>query len=256
MALAQGFIHDDRSGDGDVEGCDLSGHRNTEEVVAGLFDKIVETRTLATEDEDGVGGEVVVGVAGGTTLVETYHPDVGLLHLFEGSDEVGYAGDADVFGGSGGGFGDGTGDGGGAAFGEQNAVDSGAVCGAEEGAQVVRVFDAVESEKEAGVAWEGDEIFDSEELAFADKGENTLVGVGFGETGELVAGLEGDANVVETSQVDEVLEFRVAAVPSHGDVVEAAATGADGLFDGMEAIENFHTFSLRGKKLEKGGVAL
>ncbi len=241
MALAQGFIHDDRSGDGDVEGCDLSGHRNTEEVVAGLFDKIVETRTLATEDEDGVGGEVVVGVAGGTTLVETYHPDVGLLHLFEGS---------------GGGFGDGTGDGGGAAFGEQNAVDSGAVCGAEEGAQVVRVFDAVESEKEAGVAWEGDEIFDSEELAFADKGENTLVGVGFGETGELVAGLEGDANVVETSQVDEVLEFRVAAVPSHGDVVEAAATGADGLFDGMEAIENFHTFSLRGKKLEKGGVAL
>ena len=184
-ALAQGFVHDDGAGDRDVERGDRAGHGDAEQVVAGFLDEVVEAGALAAEDEDAVGAEVEVGVVGSAALVEAEHPDVGLLHLLEGADEVGDAGDADVLGGAGGGFGDGGGDGRRAALGQEDAVDAGAVGGAEERAEVVGVLDAVEGEEEAvaGVVAEGlrgEEVFDGEEGALADEGDGSLVSVGAG----------------------------------------------------------------------------
>ncbi len=241
-ALAHGFVHDDGSGDGDVEGGDLAGHGDAEEVVAGLFDEVVETGSFAAEDEDAVGAEVEVHVVGGAALVEAEDPDVFLLELLEGADEVGDAGDADVLGGSGGGLGDGAGDGGGAALGEDDAVDTGSVGGAEESAEVVGVFDAVEGEEEAvlAVGFGSEEVFDGEELALADDGEDALVGVGAGEAGELVAGLDGDADFGGAAELDEAFEAFVAALAGYADVIELAGAGADGLLDWVEAVENFH----------------
>ena len=63
-ALTHGLVHDDGAGDGDVEGRNLSGHGDAEEMIAGLFDEVVETCAFAAEDEDAVGFEVEVGVVG------------------------------------------------------------------------------------------------------------------------------------------------------------------------------------------------
>jgi hypothetical protein len=142
--LAHGFVHDDGSGDRYVERRNLTGHGYPKEMIAGLFYEVVEACAFAAKDEDAVGVEVEFGVVGGTALVEAEDPDMLLLHLFEGADEVGDAGDANVLGGSGGGFGDGGGDGGGAALGEEDAVDTGSVGGAEEGTEIVGIFDAIE----------------------------------------------------------------------------------------------------------------
>jgi len=104
----------------------------------------------------------------------------------------------------------------------------------------------VEGEEEAAVAigWRCQEILDGEELAVAEKGDDALVHVGFGDAGELLAGLEGDADVGGTGEGGELFELAIAAFAGDGDAVEAAGPGAKGLFDGMEAIENFHIFSL------------
>jgi hypothetical protein len=211
-------------------------------VVAGFFDEIVEAGAFASEDEDAVGFEVEVHVVGSAALVETEDPDVTLFHLLEGADEVGDAGYADVFGCSGGGLCDGGGDGGGAAFGEDDSVDACAVGGAEEGAEVVGIFDAVEGEEEAvlAVLFGGEEVFDSEEFAFADDGEDALVGVGPGEAGELVAGFEGDADAGGAAELDEAFEAFVATLAGDADVIELAGAGADGLLDWMETVKNFH----------------
>jgi hypothetical protein len=241
-ALAHGFIHDDGSGHRDVERRDLASHGDAEEVVAGLFDEVVEAGSLAAQDEDAVGAEVEVHVVGGAALVEAEDPDVFLLELFERADEVGDSGYADVLGGSGGGLGDGAGDGGRAPLGEDDAVDTGSVGGAEESAEVVGVFDAVECEEEAvlAVGFGGEEVFDGEELALADDGEDSLMGVGAGEAGELVAGLDGDADFGGAAELDEAFEAVVAALAGYADVIELAGAGADGLLDWVEAVENFH----------------
>src|SRR6185437_2841304 len=90
-----------------------------------------------------------LGVIGCPALVEAEDPDVSLLHLLEGADEVGDAGDANVFGGSRGGLRHRCGDGSGAALGQDDAVDSGSVSGAKQSAEIVRVLNSVEGEEEA-----------------------------------------------------------------------------------------------------------
>ena len=190
--------------------------------------------------------EVEVGVVGGAALVEAEDPDVGLLHLLERADEVGDAGDADVLGGSGGGFGDGRGDGGGAALGEDDAVDAGAVGGAEEGAEVVGVFDAVEGEEEAvaAVGRRGEQVFDGEEVALANEGDDALVGVGSGEPGELVAGLErrrGHRRRGRAARRSSLASRRSRAMEMRSS---RPGAGADGLLDRVEAVKNFHRLSL------------
>jgi len=215
-------------------------------MVAGFFDEVVEASAFAAEDEDAVGFEVEVGVVGGAALVEAEDPDVFLLHLLERADEVGDAGDANVLGRSGRGFGNGAGDRGGAPLGDNDAVDSGTVGGAKERTEVVGVFDAVEGEEEAvlTILFGCEEIFNGEELALADDGEDALMGVGAGEAGELVAGLDGDADASGAAEFDDALEAFVSSFAGDADVIELAGTGADSLLDGMEAVQNFHLSSL------------
>ena len=90
------------------------------------------------------------------------------------------------------------------------------------------------------VLFGSEEVFDGEELALADNGEGALVGVGAGETGELVAGLDGDADAGGAAEFDQALEAFVSAFAGDADVIELAGTGADGLLDGVEAVQNFH----------------
>ncbi len=109
---------------------------------------------------------------------------------------------AEVFGHSGGNRG-------GTTLGQNDTVDAGAIGSAQESSEVVRIFDAVEGEEEAvgtGFSTGGEEVLDSEEGALTDKGENALVGVGMGHTGELVAGLKCDADVGGAAEFGEALQ--------------------------------------------------
>ena len=94
------------------------------------------------------------------------------------------------------------------------------------------------------VLFGGEKVFNGEEFALADDGEDALVGIGAGEAGELVAGLDGDADVGGAAKFDDAFETFVATFAGYADVVELAGTGADGLLDGMEAVQNFHDSSL------------
>ena len=173
-----------------------------------------------------------------------------------------------MFGGPGGGLGDGRGDWGGAAFGQDDSINSRAIGGAQERAEVVRVLDAVEGEEEAvgGVnlcavcgcilrngfrlgfgrrlGCGGEEVFDGEEGALADEGDGPLVGVGAGEAGELVAGFEGEADVGVAAKLGEALQAGVAALAGEQDAVQPARAGADRLLDRVQAVKNFHRTSV------------
>ena len=149
------------------------------------------------------------------------------------------------------------GEGGGAALGEDDAVDAGAVGGAEEGAEVVGVFYAVEGEEERGSrpgGWGVEEVFEGEEFALAEEGDDALVGVGFGVAGELVAGLGGDADAFGAGEVEDGVHAGVAAgfaLAGDADVVEVSGAGAEGLLDRVQAVQNIHAFSVIGRNAER-----
>ena len=111
-------------------------------------------------------------------FVETDDPEVVSLELFEGADEVDDARDAQVLGCAGAGFDGDRAERGGAALGEEDAVDAGAIGHAQQSAQVLRIFDAIESEQKAGRAGIGrrrEEVFDREKILRADQGDDALV---------------------------------------------------------------------------------
>ncbi len=83
-ALAGGFVEDDGSGGGDVEGTDAAGHGDAQQVVAGAADQVVEAGAFAAEDEDTVAGEVELVVVGGAAFVEADDPDVLLASALRG----------------------------------------------------------------------------------------------------------------------------------------------------------------------------
>ena len=270
-ALAHGLVHDDGSGDGDVERADAASHGYAEEVIAGAFDELVEAGAFAAEDEAGVLAEVEVGVVGCAAFVQADDPDVALFHGFEGAGEVDDFGDADMLGCPGGGLGDGSGEWCGAALGEEDAVDACAVGGAEERAEVVGVFDAVECQEEAitgGADGCVEEVFEREEFAFAEEGDDALVVVGAGVAGELVAGFRRDTDAGGAGGFEDAFETRVAAgfaLAGDADVVDLSCSGAESLFDGVEAVQNIHLNSVSGgqrwreesaRRSERGAMAV
>ena len=121
-------------------------------MVAGSADKVVEAGTFPAQNEDAVAGEVELVVVGRAAFVETDDPDVLLLQLFKRADKVDDACDAKMFGSSGAGFDRDGAQRGRAALGKDNAIYPGAIGDAQQCAEILRIFDAIEREKKARLA--------------------------------------------------------------------------------------------------------
>ena len=108
----------------------------------------MKSRALAAQHDDKIAGEIEAVVVGLAALVETHDPEVPRFEFFERADEIHYAGDAQMLGRARAGL-DGNGaQRRGAALGEDHAVDAGAIGHAQQRAQVLRVFHAVEGQDE------------------------------------------------------------------------------------------------------------
>ncbi len=242
-ALAGGFVENNGAGGRDVEGADATGHGNAQQVIAGAADEIVQARALAAKDDDEIAGEVELVVIGFAAFVETDDPKVVLLEFFEGADEIDDAGDAEVLGCAGAGFDGGGAEWSGAALGEDDAIDSGAIGNAEQSAEVLRIFDAIESEDEAcggARSRRSKQILDGEKFLRADKRDNALVGRSFCGEGELLARLFQDPNANLATLGDEAGQTQVLALAGNQDVVKAPLAGSEGFLDRVQAVENFH----------------
>ena len=132
----------------------------------------------------------------------------------------------------------------GAALGHDDGVDSGAVGGAEQRAEILRVFDAVESEDEARGAGGLENIFDGEKFLSADDGDDALVGGGVGDVGKGFAGLGANADLEVAAEGDDGFEAVVAAFTGYEDVIETALACFEGFFYRMDAVEGLHLSSV------------
>jgi hypothetical protein len=247
-ALAGGFIEDDSSGGGDVQGADGAGHGDREKVVAGAAHEIVKAGAFAAEDDHKVAGEIELIVRGGAAFIETNDPEVAALELFERADEVDDTGNAQVFGRSSARFDGGRTERCGTPLGEENAVDTCAIGDAKESAKILRIFNAVEGEQEPSgriaVGMWREEIFEREKPLRANERDDTLVRGSLRCNGELLARFFKHANACIAALGDEMIEAVIFALAGDEDVVEAAAAGLESFSDRMQAVENFHGISL------------
>jgi hypothetical protein len=258
--LAGGFVEDDGSGGGDVEGADGAGHGNRKEMVAGAAHEIVQTGAFAAKHDDKIAGEIELVVCGGAAFVETDDPEVPALELFEGANEIDDTGDAEVLRGSGTGFDGGRAEWSGAAFCEEDAVDTGTIGNAKKSAKVLRVFNTVKREQEASGGFAGriglEEILDSERFLRTNERDNALMCGGFRSDRELLARLLKDEDARVAALGDEAIEAFVVALARDENMVEAAATGLESFRDRMQTVEDFHGIQCSWRACYEDSLAL
>jgi len=242
-ALAKGLVEHDGSGCGYIERADAASHGNPQQMVAGAADEIVQARAFAAEDEDAVAGEIELVVVARAAFVETDDPEIAALQLFESADEIDDAGNAQVFCSAGAGLDGDRAQRGRPPLGEHDAVDSGSISDTQQGPEILRVFNAIESEQQAaGTRFESfEEIFDRERLLRANQRDDALVGRSLGQLRQLLARLLANAQTGLAAESDKAFKALVVPLAGHKNLVKAAASGLDGFFDRMQTVENFHS---------------
>src|ERR1035437_8823927 len=113
-----------------------------------------------------------------------------------------------------------------------------------QGAQVLRVLDAIESQQQPGGAGSCRggrvEVLDGQKLLRADQGHHALVGGGLGQQGQLLARFLADADTALAALGHQPLQALVVPLPGHQHMVKTPPAGLERLFDRMQPVENFH----------------
>ena len=199
----------------------------------------------APEHDGAVHVVVKFVVALRAALVEADSPDIAFFQLVQRARDVGDARDRQMLRGPGGSFDHGARQPDGAAFGNDDAVGAGAVGGANQRAQVVRVFHAVEHDQEAvlAVALLQQRVHVGILLAAGD-GDDALVGVGVGGAVKLLARQEADLHAAGAAVVDQALHPLVMALAGDAHVIKAARARLQRLADRMNAVDDDHVSSV------------
>ncbi len=132
----------------------------------------------------------------------------------------------------------------GAALGEDDTVHSGAIGHAQQRAQVLRIFHAVERQHqprcEPSCRGRREQVFDGQKLLRADQRDHALMRRGLGATRQLLARLLPNADAGLAAQGDQPLKARVMPLAGHQHMVKAPLSGLERLFHRVQSVKNFH----------------
>ena len=181
---------------------------------------LVESFAFAAEHDGGGGCVLDLIVRFGAAFVEAVNPVAALLEFLERAVDVSNADDGYIGERSCGGAGDGIGEAGGATFGDDDSYCSGGVRGADDGSEVVRIFDAVEDDVQSAG---GDGLFQRGEFLGGSKGDNALVGSTLRRSVERFAGFKADGDLAIAAEFNDFLEAWSACSFDDKDAVKGAA---------------------------------
>jgi RNA polymerase sigma-70 factor (ECF subfamily) len=208
-------------------------------VVAGAADEIVQAGAFASQDKDRAGGEIVLFVVLDAALIQADNPQAALLQQFQGAHQIHHARQAEMFGGAGGGFDGHRAQRGGAALSEEDAIDPGAFSAAQQSAQILGVFHAVQSQDQARLGT-FQQVFGVQELALPDHGDDALVGGRPRQAGKGLAGLGAELDPRRPAEGGHLRQALIVPLAGHANVVKAPRAGAQSFLHRVEAVKNHH----------------
>ena len=243
-ALTRSLVKHDCTRCGHIERTYASCHWNTQQMVACATNKVVKAGAFTAKHQDAIAGEVELVVVYFAAFIETDHPKIALLELFQRTYQVHNAGHAQVFRRTGACLYSDRAKWRCAALGEENSVYACSVGDAKQSAKILWVFDAIEREEETcgiGFLWiRGKEILECEELLRTNDGHHTLMGSGFGGLRELIARLGTNPDACLPAYSNDAFQPVILALAGYQNVIETAAAGTQRFFNRMEAVEEFH----------------
>jgi len=224
------FEQRDAGGNTYVERSDFAVHGDFDEDVAVAGDEFMEARAFGSDDHDGGQVELDLIVLLGSVFGEPVDPVAFFLEFFEGLGDVADADDGHMGECAGGGLGGDFGDRGGAAVWEEDGVGTGGMGGADDGAEIMGIFNAVKQDEKLG----GGRKFRKLGVALTGgKGDDTLVGGGFAGAVESLSWLVANRDIRLFSEVNDQLHLRATGAFGDQNTLDGL-TGAERLGDGMD----------------------
>lgn len=216
--------------------------------------QVVQTVTLPAEHERSGGGEIDPIMILVAALVQAVDPEAALLQRFQRAAEVPHAGHGEILESAGRGFGHGFGQPRRAALGHDHGGGSGGVGGAHDGAQVVRVLDAVQDNDEPRA------LQDVLQFAVLDGGsqsEDTLVRADARQPVQGLAGLEANRDAALARHPDQFVDPSSGGAAGDDEAVEGPARAqrfTHRVNSGQQAHVNRQDSSSGGSTLRRCGL--
>jgi hypothetical protein len=211
---------DDPGGDRYVERCYFPRHGDADKRVAVLLYLLMQTFSLGAHDDSGRRGPIHLVVIFGTALIDAVDPEAPFFKVFEGSIDIDNSRNGRIFQSAGGGFGDSFRQARGAAFGDYHRTGARGVGGANDCAQIVRIFDAIEYDDEPGVDGGFVEIGI---LGGGPESDDALMNDATSDALQRSAVFKADGGFGATGKIDDLLNARPAGAFRDEDAIEGSA---------------------------------
>jgi|CZKL01.1.fsa_nt_gi hypothetical protein len=137
-------------------------------------------------------------------------------------------------------------EGGGATLGEDDPVDSGTIGHTKESAEVLGIFNAIESKHETGLGSACGrsrrviEVFYREKFLGTDHGNHALMRRCTSQLGQLLAGFLANGDAGSPALGDYLFEACILPFAGYDDVIETSPACPERLFNRVDAVKNFH----------------
>ena len=181
---------------------------------------LVQAFAFAAEDKRGGGVVSDLIVDSGGAFVEAVDPEPGSLELFERLSHVDDASDGKIFECAGGSFGDGFSERRRAALGNDNGCSSGSMRGADDGSEIVRIFDAIEEDEQLRAR---DHLSELDVAVNGAQSDYALMRRAVAGAIKRLVRLKADRDGFGAAEVDDFLNARSAGALRDEDSIERAA---------------------------------
>jgi DNA-binding transcriptional MerR regulator len=198
---------------------------------------LVQTAALAAEHDGRGSGQLDTIVFMFAALVESVNPVAAFLQVREGVPDIHDADHGQIGQRAGGSACDGLRKPDGSAFRNNDGGGAGCMRGADDGAEIVRVLDAVDDYMQAAVGSGG--FFQRRVFFGRAERHDTLMRHSFARPIEAIARFETHRNFAFPAEVDDLLNSGRGHAPGDHDIVEGAP-GPESLPDGMDSRERRH----------------
>ncbi len=159
------------------------------------------------------------GVEFTAALVHAVNPETGSLELLQGLRDVADADYGKVLQRAGCRLGHGFGETGGAPFRHQNACSARGVRGPDDGAKIVRIFDAIENQQQLCA---GKDILDFRIISGCAEGDHALMRHASARAIQGVARFKSYRYVVVAAEIDDLLQARPAGAAGNQNAIDGA----------------------------------
>jgi hypothetical protein len=185
-----------------------------------LLDLLMETFAFRAENDGGRGGPIHLVVIFGAALIDSVDPKAALFQVFEGTVDVDDTGDRGVFQRACRGLRNCFGEPGCAAFRDDDRTCARGICGTDDGAEIMRVFDAIEHDHEPGI--DGG-LIEIGILRGGSHGDDSLVDLAAGDALQGTAIFKADGRFGATGEVDDLLYTGTTGTLCDEDAIESPA---------------------------------